>query len=57
MVSFEGIWKISEIEMTKVIESCTWSLISSSCRVWKIGVLTVMQPHEVEVILFQWKMD
>ena len=36
---------------------CTWSLISCSHRVWKIGVLTVMQPHEVEVILFQWKRD
>ena len=36
---------------------CTWSLISCSHRVWKIGVLTVMQPHEVEVILFQWKID
>jgi hypothetical protein len=57
MVSFEGIWKISEIEMAKVIESCTWSLIGSSRRVRKIGVLTVMQPHEVEVILFQWKID
>jgi hypothetical protein len=57
MVSFEGIWKLSEIEMANVIESCTWSLISCSHRVWKIGVLTVMQPHEVEVILFQWKMD
>jgi hypothetical protein len=43
--------------MAKVIESCTWSLIGSSRRVWKIGVLTVMQPHEVEVILFQWKID
>ena len=43
--------------MAKVIESCTWSLIGSSYRVWKIGVLTVMQPHEVEVILFQWKID
>ena len=41
----------------KIVESCTWSLIGSSHRVWKIGVLTVMQPHEVEVILFQWKRD
>ena len=41
----------------KIVESCTWSLIGSSHRVWKIGVLTVMQPHEVEVILFQWKID
>lgn len=51
----EEMWKISEIEMVKVIESCMWSLIISSLRIWKIGVLIVMQPEEVDVIVFHGK--
>jgi hypothetical protein len=57
MFSFEGVWKVSENEMAKVIESCTWSLIGCSHRTWKIGVLTVLQPEEVQVIVCQWKID
>ena len=56
MFSFEGIWKLSETEMAKVIESYRFmelnrlfSLDVEDCRV------DSMQPEETEIIVFVWK--
>ena len=52
MFSFEGMWKILEIEMVNVIESGLWSLSSCSHRTWKMGVFTICSQSK-----FEWKID